>query len=283
MRDSRWISGLVALCGLAAGPLMAQFGSEPAELEIVKVTDEIYVIANEFVPGNVTVLATDDGLLLVDNKYAIDYDNLIAMVRSISDQPIKYVVNTHFHDDHSGGNALMQAAGVRVIAADNARVKMLEVGQQGLPDVTLDEHLRIYLGGIPVDAYWFGRSHTDGDIVVHFPEQGVISMGDMFTHGQGLVQLIDYSGGGSARAWPHTLDAVLGLPFDTVVPGHGTVTTRDTVVSFRQDTIRVQEMVRQMKRAGRSPGDIEAMLRSEFGWEDLHIQRGLAGMLVELE
>jgi cyclase len=281
MGFTRTLGVLLGLTISAAS--MAQFGAAPAELELEKVSDEIYVITNPLVPGNVTVLVTEGGVLLVDNKYDVDYDNIMSLVRSVTDQPVKYVINTHFHSDHSGSNALMQADGVQVIAADNARVKMIDVGQPGLPDITLTDHLRVYVGGVPVDAYWFGRSHTDGDVVVHFPQQRVVAMGDMFTHGEGLVQLIDYSGGGSARAWPKTIDGALGLSFDTVIPGHGTVTTRAMLEAFREDTVRVQEMVQQMIRAGRPATDIEAMLRTAFGWQDLHLQRGFAGLLVELE
>ncbi len=265
-----------------SGSATAQFGSEPAELELIEVCDDIYVIANEFVPGNITLLVTDSGLLLVDNKYPIDYDNVMDLVRSVSDQPIRYVVSTHFHGDHSGNNAAMQAEGAEVIASDNARVKMIDDGLPGLPNITIEDHLRIYVGGVPVDVYRFGRAHTDGDVVVHFPDHGIISMGDMFTHGEGLVQLVDYAGGGSARAWTKTLDRALRLSFDTVIPGHGVVTDRAGLEDFRDSTWRLQETVRQMIRAGRSAADVEAVLRSEFGFQDLHISR-LPGMLVELQ
>jgi cyclase len=274
-------AGLASLCLVATAS--AQFGSEPAKLDLVQVRDDIYVIHNDGVPGNITVLVTDAGVLMVDNKFPIDYDNVMTMLRSITDQPVKYVIDTHFHGDHTGNNAALQAEGAQVIAAANARAKMVEDGLPGLPDITIEDHLRLYLGGVPVDAYTFGRSHTDGDVVVHFPDHGVIAMGDMFTHGVGVPQLIDYAGGGSARAWTHTLDQALKLDFDTVVPGHGLLTSREVLEAFRDDTLRLQEMVRAMNRAGRSAADIEAMMRSEFGWQDFHVERSLAGLLVELQ
>lgn len=276
--------GMALLMGVSlTGAAVAQFGSAPAMLDIVEVRDDIYMIHNEGVPGNVTLLVTESGALMVDNKFPIDYENIMDLVRSVTDQPVKYVVNTHYHGDHSGSNAKMQAEGVQVVAAENARVKMIDSGQPGLPDITIEDHVRIYIGGVPVDAYHFGRSHTDGDLVVHFPDQGVISMGDMFTHGEGLPQLIDYAGGGSARAWTKTVDGALGLDFETVIPGHGVVTTRETLEDFRDSTVRLQEMVREMLRAGRSAEDVEAMMRSEFGWQDLHVQMSLRGLVVELQ
>jgi len=276
-------------CALAAAalvlwtaPALSQFAPEPAELSLIEVRDDIYVIHNALVPGNVTALITDEGVLLVDDKYAVDYENIMKMLATVTDQPVVYVINTHYHGDHSGSNALMQMAGARVIASENARIKMVEGSQPGLPDLTLDEHLRIHVGGVPVDIYQFGSGHTDGDIVVHFPEQRVLAAGDLFTNGRGLPQLIDYAGGGSARAWTRTLSKALTLDFETVVPGHGRVSSYAELMAYRDESQRLQDTVREMNRAGRTPADIEAVLRSEFGFEDFHIGMALEGMLVEL-
>ena len=271
-----------AASGFFVSSAHAQFGDAPAELELIQVQDDLYVIYNDFVPGNVTVLITDEGLLLVDNKYEIDYDNIVTQLATVTDQPIRYVVNTHYHGDHSGGNASMQAVNAEVFAADNARVKMVEIGQPGLPNVTIDEHVRIYIGGKAVDLYQFGRAHTDGDVVVLFPEHGVLAAGDMFTYGENVPQLIDYSGGGSARAWPGTLDAVLQLDFDTVVPGHGDVTTREEMSNYRDETARLAGLVREMNGQGRSRDEIEEVLRAVFNWADLHVQLGLDGLIAEM-
>ena len=281
MKTFKWCAatlGLIAFCPV----VWAQFGTTPAELDLIRVQDDIYVIHNEAVPGNITALVTDAGVLLVDTKYAIDHDNVMRLLRTVTDQPVKYVVDTHYHDDHSGANANHQAGDARVIAAEKARAKMLEAGRsEGLPDVTLDSHTRIHLGGRRADVYYFGRSHTDGDVVVHFPDHGVISMGDMFTHGEGLAQLVDYAGGGSARAWTATVDAALRLDFETVIPGHGVVTDKAMLRSFRESTVRLQEMVRAMLHQQRSRDDIATMLRTEFGYQDFHLA-SLDGLLVEL-
>ncbi len=264
--------------GLAA----AQFGAEPAELSLIQVREDIYVIYNAGVPGNVTALVTDAGVLLVDNKFAIDFENVMEQLESVTDAPVVYVVNSHYHGDHSGSNALLQERGARVIASEAARVKMIEGNQPGLPDLTLDEHMRIHLGGVPVDIYYFGRGHTDGDVVVHFPEQRVLAAGDLFTNGPGLPQLVDYAGGGSARAWTGTLSRALMLSFDTAIPGHGRVSTYAELMAYRDESQRMQDTIREMNTAGRTPAEIEAVLRSEFGFEDFHIGMSLNGLLVEL-
>lgn len=274
--------GIVGL--LASASAVAQFGAEPAELDLVRVTDDIYVIHNDFVPGNITVLVTDDGVLLVDTKYAIDYQNVEEMLAEITDQPIRYVVNTHYHDDHSGANQIFQGDGASVFASENARLKMVDAGRaEGLPDLTIEDRARILIGETPVDLYYFGRSHTDGDIVAHFPDHGVLATGDMYANDPGTPELVDYPGGGSAREWPRSLTRALTLEFETVVPGHGTVASREDLAAFRDETARLAEMVQSMNRAERSREDIEAMLRSEFDFADFHITSSLDGLLVELQ
>lgn len=281
----RWMLVVAGVAGLGSSPLaLAQFGNAPAEVELVEVTDAVYVIHNAYVPGNVAALITDDGVLLVDTKFAIDYDNIAALLAGVTDQPIRYVVNTHYHDDHSGGNGLWQARGATVVASGKARIKMLDNGRdQGLPDITIEDTGTIHIGGTVVDLYYFGRAHTDGDIVAHLPEQGVLVTGDIYANDPGTPEFIDYAGGGSAREWPRTLERALDLDFDTVVPGHGTVVGREGLESFRDDTVRLREMVRTMIRQGRSREDIEAMLRGEFNFADFHVQGSLDGLLVELQ
>jgi len=267
---------------MLAVPAYGQFGAAPAELDLIQIRDDLYVIHNEFVPGNVTALITDEGVLLVDDKFEIDYDNMMALLATVTDQPVKYVINTHYHGDHSGGNAKLQSLNAQVLASENARAKMVEAGQPGLPDVTVEEHARIYLGGTRVELFRFGRSHTDGDVVVWFPEHGVLAMGDMFTFGDSTPLLVDYAGGGSVRAWTKTLDGALMIDFETVVPGHGDVTNKQSVRDFRADTARLQDTVRAMLRENRSRDDVEAMMRSEFHWADLHVQLGLDGLMIEM-
>jgi len=269
---------------LAAAAAQAQFDSGPAELDLVKVQDDLYVIHNEFVPGNITALITEEGVLLIDTKYAIDYANVEAMLAGITDQPVRYVINTHYHDDHSGANGDFQQDGAVVFASENARISMLNNGRsEGLPSITIRDTASINIGGRTVDLYYFGRAHTGGDIVVHLPDLGVLVAGDTYANDPGTPELVDYSGGGSAREWPRTLTNALALEFDTVVPGHGTVASRADLEAFRDGTVRLAEMVQSMQRQGRTRQDIEAMLRSEFNFADFHVQRSLDGLLVELQ
>jgi glyoxylase-like metal-dependent hydrolase (beta-lactamase superfamily II) len=273
---------LALLCVFAFAPYAsAQFGSAPAELELIKLKDDLYVIHNANVPGNSTALITDEGVILVDDKFEIDLDNILRLLATVTDQPVKYVINTHFHGDHSGGNARLQAAGSIAIASENARIRMVDGNQPGLPDFTVEQRGHLYLGGKSAEIYWFGRSHTDGDIVVLFPEDRVLAAGDMVTIGMSTPQLIDYGGGGSAAEWTATVDKVLELDFDTFVPGHGDVSSKQAMREFRESTVRLRNLVSDLVRQNKSRDEIEAAMRSEFGWQDLHVNRGLDGLIDE--
>jgi cyclase len=261
----------------------AQFGNQAAKLDTIKIKDDLFVIHNDFVPGNTTVLVTNEGVVLVDDKFEIDHENIMAQLKKITNQPVKYVINTHYHGDHSGGNPKLQALGAQVITSQQARDKMLEIKQPGMANVTLENSLRVFLGGKRVEVYRFGRAHTDGDIVVLFPDHRVLSAGDMFTFGDATPQLIDYAGGGSARDWTGTLDGALKLDFDQVVPGHGLVTTKQEMRKFRDSTMTLRTKVHDMIAQKKTKAEIEKMLRSDFKFADLHIQRSLDGMLLELQ
>ena len=261
----------------------AQFGDKPATLDTIKIKDDLFVIHNDFVPGNTTVLVTNEGVVLVDDKFEIDHENIMAQLKKITNQPVKYVINTHYHADHSGGNPKLQALGAQVVTSQQARDKMVEVKQPGQANITLENSVRLFVGGKRIEVYRFGRAHTDGDIVVLFPDHRVLSAGDMFTVGDATPQLVDYAGGGSARDWPVTLDGALKLDFDQVVPGHGVVVAKQELRKFRDSTMSLKNRVRDMIAKKSSKAEIEKMLRTDFKFADLHIQRSLDGMMIELQ
>jgi glyoxylase-like metal-dependent hydrolase (beta-lactamase superfamily II) len=260
----------------------AQFGTEPSELELIKLQDDLYVIHGAYVPGNVTALITNEGVILVDDDFEVDHDNLMAKLREVTSQPVKYVINTHYHEDHSGGNAKLQAGGTLAVASVAARKRMVDANQSGLVNITIEPRGAVHLGGKVAEIYWFGRGHTDGDVVVLLPQHRTLAAGDLFTAGEGLPQLVDHAGGGSAKDWTATLDKVLALDFETVVPGHGLVTNKQALREYRNTSQRMTEVVSQMVRQNRSAADVESVLRNEFGFQDFHIQMSLQGLMNEM-
>jgi cyclase len=190
-------------------------GQQPAALDVIKIADDLYVIHNDIAPGNSTALITSEGVVLVDDKFAIDHDNIMAELNRLTNKPLRYVINTHHHADHAGGNARMQQMNVAVIASEQAREHMSEGppdgmfggAQSGFPNVTFEHHLSLRLGDTRVELYQFGRGHTNGDVVVYFPAARTLAAGDLFTFGDATPQLIDYAAGGSAKEWTRTLDS----------------------------------------------------------------------------
>jgi glyoxylase-like metal-dependent hydrolase (beta-lactamase superfamily II) len=262
----------------------AQFGSQPAKLDVIKVRDDIYVISNVAVPGLTTALITNDGVLLVDDKFEVDHDSILAALKTVTSQPVKYVVNTHYHADHSGGNAKLQAMGVLAVASDQARARMVATNQSGQQNITFSDHSTINLGGKTVELYKVGRAHTNGDIVVLFPQQRVLSSGDIFANGPGTsAELVDYPGGGSAKEWPKAVDQALKLDFDTVIPGHGLVSTKKDLQDYRARAQKFSDTLSQLVKQGKSKADIEKVVRSDFAWEDFHVQAALDGLINEFK
>jgi cyclase len=278
----RLVLATVITVAMIGAYVHAQFGNQAAKLDTIKIKDDLFVIHNDFVPGNTTALVTNEGVVLVDDKYEIDHDGIMAQLKKITNQPVKYVINTHYHADHSGGNPKLQALGAQVVTSENARTKMVDVKQPGMANITLEDSLRLYVGGKRVEVHYYGRSHTDGDVVVLFPDHRVLSAGDMFTFGDATPELIDYAGGGSAKDWTKTLDGALRLDFDAVVPGHGTVTTKQEMRKFRDSTLTLRTRVHDMLAQNKSRAEIEKMLRSDFHFADLHVMLSLDGMLSEL-
>lgn len=276
---------LVLVASTALGQGRGRGGGSPFgnfELGIVPVRDGIYMIRSSG-SGNITVFTSDDSVLLVDSKFENEYDRYMELLRTVTDQPVRYVINTHMHPDHTGGNARLEAIDAAIIATENARTRLAGSQSAGLPVLTFDDHLRLYFGGRAMDLYWLGRGHTDGDLVIHLPEEDMVLTGDLFAGGDPYVRLIDYSGGGSLKEWPGTVERILELDFDTVIPGHSAVTDRAMLQDYLDDTIRLQAFVSEMHRAGRSPEDIQAAVASEFGRSGFVVLPDVQSVLAELE
>jgi len=275
-------ASLAVLLGISASA-HAQGGFGPPELTLVPVEgkENIYLIRNQFA-GNITVLVGDEGVVLVDTKMAQDHAGVIEFVSEVTDSPVKYVINTHLHPDHTGGNPPLEALGLPIVASENARRIMAERGQAGLPEITLRDTLRIWLDDMPIDLHYLGRGHTDGDIVVHLPTENTVITGDLFALYGPYRAVIDYTAGGSLRDWTRTLERVLDLDFDVVIPGHSGVTDRANVEGYIEYLTATQDMVREMNAQERSREEIQAMLQSEFDWGGLEIQVGLDGVITEM-
>ena len=255
---------LASMLTLAAGQQVPTFTPEQeARLRIREIMDGLYVIPGfdgGQSGGNVAVRVTDDGVIIVDDKFPHSFDFITEQVRSVTDQPIKYVLNTHHHDDHSGSNAdFMPSA--EVIAHKNARANIVRNNQPGAPRVIFADETAVFLGGAEVQMFHFGRGHTNGDAVAYFPDLRTVHTGDLFVYGQRLdgstlSPFWDFGNGGSVLEWPATLTRLLALDFDNVIPGHGPVLTKAEVRIFRGKLETVIDRVRTEIAAGATRDDI---------------------------
>jgi cyclase len=263
-----------------------QQGKQPPQLNISKVKDDLFMIEGD--GGNVAVYVTNEGVILVDDKYDQDHDNIVDKVKSVTSQPIKYVLSTHYHADHSGGNAKMLPT-AEIISTAMARRGIVEHKQSNAPPgmmparITFTTEAQVNLGGKEVRAKYYGRGHTDGDAVIYFPALRTVHTGDLMA---GTTPLIDYPGGGSLAEWSNTLDGVLkGVDFDTVIPGHGKVTDKAGLQTYRDNVVKEKMRVTSLIREGKSQEDVGKAMMAEFGWtqNSLQMQWSLPGMMTELK
>jgi glyoxylase-like metal-dependent hydrolase (beta-lactamase superfamily II) len=218
---------------------------QPAQLTMEKVADNLYVIMGS--GGNVAVMPTPEGVILVDDKFPQDNPQIVAKVKSLTDKPIRYVLNTHHHGDHTGGNKALLDANAEIILHRNARANMVKGEQPGIPRITFSDETQVFLGGKEVVARHLGRGHTDGDAVIFFPAERTIHMGDLFTNG---TPFCDAANGGSIREWDQTVQKALAYDFDTVIPGHGPVMKKADLAKHVQTVAAFRDRVRQACQAG---------------------------------
>src|SRR5580693_5043757 len=270
---------------LLASVAYMQSQNQPPKLTLNKVKDDLYEIEGD--GGNVAVYVTNEGVILVDDKYEADYDGIMAKVKSITNQPIKYILSTHYHADHSGGNTRFSSV-AEIISTANARAGIVEKKQSNAPPnmvparVTFTQEAAVNLGGKEVRARYFGRGHTNGDAVIYFPALRTIHTGDLMA---GTSPLIDYPGGGSVVEWTKTLDEAMKLDFDTVIPGHGAVTTKDSLLAYRNNVEKLRNRAAGLIHEGKSQDEVGKVMMAEFGWtaNSLQMQWSLPGMMTELK
>jgi len=239
-----WISAITLIVLLC--PAVAQDEDfSKVQMKVTKVSGNVYML--EGAGGNIGASVGDDGIVIVDDQYAPLADKIKAALKGITDKPVRFVINTHYHGDHTGGNAIFQQT-APIIAQDNVRKRLQEGGKGGnfggvqfdskpqpkeaLPIITFDHDVTVHLNGEDIRALHFPSGHTDGDSVIFFPKSNVVHMGDDFvTYG---FPFIDLSGGGSVEGMIAALEQVVAqVPADVkVIPGHGPISNLDDVRRF---------------------------------------------------
>src|SRR5215813_13132814 len=212
------------------------------QIKVTKVAGNVYML--EGAGGNIGASVGEDGIVIVDDQYAPLADRVQAALKGITDKPVRFIINTHFHPDHVGGNAYFQKQ-APIIAQDNVR-KRLENGSRGgnngslkeefkpvakdaLPIITFDHDVTVHLNGDDIRALHFPSGHTDGDSIIFFPKFNVVHMGDDYFRGR--FPFVDLGGGGSAKGMAEALEQIIPqLPADVkVIPGHGDISNLNEV------------------------------------------------------
>ena len=232
----------VALFFVSINSLSAQ--EKPVEFTTFQLSDTVYMLRGR--GGNVGISTGKDGLYIIDDQVKPITTQLLQAIRKISNKPIRFVINTHYHADHVGGNETIGDAGAVLIAHENIRKRMTTeqvsifsntttppYPQGALPVLTFNDRLSLHLNGETATAYYVASGHTDGDSIIHFPVSNVIHMGDMFFNG--LYPYVDLDAGGSMQGLVAAADLALSMADEStrIIPGHGPLGITEDLKTYR--------------------------------------------------
>jgi glyoxylase-like metal-dependent hydrolase (beta-lactamase superfamily II) len=268
------VATLIALSGAASAQQQPPAAPAPPDFSKVEIKttdlgDNVYMLEGQ--GGNITVAVAKDGVLMVDGQFAPLHDKIKAAIAAISSQPIKYLINTHYHGDHTGGNEPFAKDGVTVVSQINVKnrlaagttngltgVKTPPAPQGALPSKTYTNVSKIRLSGRVADLKHIANAHTDGDTYVWFKTANVLSTGDTFTNGR--YPNIDFANGGNIKGMIAATDAYLKLTNakTRIVPGHGPIADKAKLTEYRAMLITARDRMAKLVKDGKSEDDVVA-------------------------
>lgn len=249
--------------------LHAQMNFDTVKIRPFRLTDNLYMLTGT--GGNLAALTGKEGNLIVDDQYAPLSDKIRQAVYAINPGEVRYVINTHLHGDHTGGNENFRRVGATLVAHDNVRARMMKesVNREGKtvpprnpeswPVVTFQQRLSVHLNGEDLELHYLDRGHTDGDVVVQFRNANVIHTGDAFVRER--YPFIDLTSGGSFLGYVHTLEQIYSLADDQtkIIPGHGALATRADVKALHDKLADIRDQVIAALQKGTKPEDLAAL------------------------
>ena len=256
----------------------AQSRFDKAEIKTHKITDQIHYLEGS--GGNIGVLIGDEGVLIIDDQYAPLSGKIKKAIKELSDHPVKYVVNTHWHGDHTGGNGNFGKTGSIIIAQENvlARMSTEQVNkawdkprppslEEAWPEITFNEDMKIHFNGQNVVLIHVHNAHTDGDTFVWFPKSNVIHMGDCFFNGR--FPYIDLGSGGSVDGAIRAVQLALSLTDSNskIIPGHGQLATKSDLMQYHKMLNVMRDRVKNAIADGKTIEEIKAA-HLDAGYEE---------------
>lgn len=253
-----------ALASVAGTAVAQQQDFSKVEIKVTKVSGSVYLLEGQ--GGNIAACVGDDGIVIVDDQFAPLADKIRAALKGISAKPLRFIINTHYHFDHTGGNLPLHEA--TIVAHDNVRKRLAQNNvlgnggsmkmeqpaspQEALPVVTFQHDVTLHVNGEDIRALHAPSGHTDGDSIVFFPKSNVVHFGDDFVR-YGFP-FIDIGGGGSSKGMIAGLEsAIAQLPADVkVIPGHGALATLDDVRSYVKLLKETRGVVEEAVKAGKT-------------------------------
>ncbi len=270
---------LILLIGSSCLAAQAQNNFDTVNIRPVQVAENLYFLKGS--GGNIGVFIGKEGTLMIDDQFAPLSNKINGAIKTLSPNDIRFLINTHLHGDHSGGNENFKRMGVTIVAHDKVRERMSteQVNptnknvtpprpEEAWPVITFSEKLNFYLNQEDIELVHVNPAHTDGDVVVHFKKANVFHMGDMFvTYG---YPYIDYGNGGSINGFISSLDAILAMMDDNtkVIPGHGELCRKADVKNFRDRLAEIRDEVAAALKKGKKSEDITGLpVASKFDAE----------------
>ncbi len=230
-------------------------------ITIDPVSENIYMLTGQ--GGNIGVFKNEKGLFIIDDQFARLSDKILKNLKTISDQPVTMVINTHYHGDHTGGNENMTQQGATIFAQKNVRSRMItkqkdkgNVIAASLPVITFNEGLQLYFNNENIKAFHVHEAHTDGDTMVFFAKGNVLHMGDTFFNGR--YPYIDLKSGGSVKGYIEASERALMIANDDtkIIPGHGKLATKKDLEGFLNMLKEITSNIRKEIESGKSEDEI---------------------------
>jgi len=252
------IPPLTLAFALVASIGLAQQDFSKVEIKVIPVSKNIYMLEGS--GGNIGVSVGDDGILIVDDQFAPLAPKIEAAVKGLNPGKLKFVLNTHHHGDHTGGNAAFGEKDAVIIAQSNVRVRLVKdpkLTKEAYPVITFDQSASTHFNGEEIKLIHYGPGHTDGDSIIYFTGANVVHMGDQFVNGS--FPFIDFSSGGDVDGYIKTVATVLEkIPPDAkVIPGHGKLGTVDDLKTFHTMLTETTEFVKKQISEGKTLAEIK--------------------------